>query len=108
MGDVIVVQFSTVDGVVSDPDWHPKSGEAVTLSVRPESWRIEFTRALRNSAAGRIGDSTYLGEVAQYQFQTAAGPALKIFELNPDLARRPQDRDLFATVDPDDVVVLRK
>ena len=95
-------------GVVSDPDWHPKSGEAVTLSVRPESWRIEFTRALRNSAAGRIGDSTYLGEVAQYQFQTAAGPTLKIFELNPDLARRPQDRDLFATVDPDDVVVLRK
>jgi iron(III) transport system ATP-binding protein len=95
-------------GVVSDPEWRPTPGEAATLSVRPESWRIEFTHALRNSAAGRIGDSTYLGEVAQYQFQTSAGPALKIFELNPDLSRRPQDRELFATADPNDIVVLRK
>jgi iron(III) transport system ATP-binding protein len=95
-------------GVVSDPAWRPAPGEAATLSVRPESWRVEFTHAPHNSAAGRIGDSTYLGEVAQYQFQTAAGPELKIFELNPDLARRPRDRELFATVDPTDVVVLRK
>jgi iron(III) transport system ATP-binding protein len=95
-------------GVVSDPAWRPQAGEAATLSVRPESWRIEPAPAPRNSAPGRIGASTYLGEVAQYEFRTAAGADLKIFELNPDLTRRPLDRELFATADPDDVVVLRK
>ncbi len=97
-------------GVVSDPDWRPQAGEAATLSVRPECWRIDLTRPATNAAAGRIGESIYLGEIAQYQFQPSSTGAagLKIFELNPDLARRPQDRELYATADPDDVVVLRK
>jgi ABC-type spermidine/putrescine transport systems, ATPase components len=95
------------DGVIAESGWTPASGEEVTLSIRPECWRIEPS-AVPNSAPGRIGESVYLGEVAQYQFQCAAGPALKIFELNPDLARRPQDRELFAAAAPDDVVVLRR
>ncbi|MDD5199037.1 MAG: ABC transporter ATP-binding protein [Terrimicrobiaceae bacterium] len=95
------------DGIVSDPGWQPKPGESATLSVRPECWRIETARPTRNAAAGRIGESIYLGEVAQYQFDTPAA-SLKILELNPDLARRPQDRELYATADPDDVVILRK
>ncbi|HEY8900416.1 MAG TPA: ABC transporter ATP-binding protein [Chthoniobacterales bacterium] len=100
----------TFHGVVSDPDWLPKPGESATLSVRPECWRIDLTRPSKNATAGRIGESTYLGEIAQYQFQpiAAGAPALKIFELNPDLAHRPQDRELYATAEPDDVVVLRK
>jgi iron(III) transport system ATP-binding protein len=93
---------------VSDPAWRPLTGESATLSVRPECWRIELAKPAQNSAAGRIGESIYLGEVAQYAFQTDSGVALKIFELNPDLTRRPQDRELYATADPDDVVVLRK
>jgi len=100
--------FGSFHGVVSDPDWRPAPGEAVTLSIRPECWRIAEKPLPRNSAAGRIGESIYLGEVAQYQFQPATGPSIKIFELNPDLARRPQDRELYATAEPDDVVVLRK
>jgi iron(III) transport system ATP-binding protein len=95
-------------GVISDPDWRPLAGESVTLSVRPECWRIELTRPSQNAVAGRIGESIYLGEVAQYQFDPPSGAGLKIFELNPDLTRRPQDRELYATADPDDVVVLRK
>jgi iron(III) transport system ATP-binding protein len=94
-------------GAISDPDWNAVAGEPATLSVRPECWRIELAQAAQNAAQGRIGESIYLGEVAQYQFQTA-GVALKIFELNPDLTRRPQDRELYATADPEDVVVLRK
>jgi iron(III) transport system ATP-binding protein len=94
-------------GVISDSDWKPQTGESATLSVRPECWRIELAKPAQNAAAGRIGESIYLGEVAQYQFQTSS-TALKIFELNPDLTRRPQDRELYATADPDDVVVLRK
>lgn len=93
-------------GTVSDPAWKPATGENATLSVRPECWRIEPARPAQNAVAGTIGESVYLGEVAQYQFR-APGGALKIFELNPDLARRPQDRELYATADPGDVVVLR-
>ncbi len=97
-------------GVVSDPEWRPPAGASATLSVRPECWRIELARPATNAAEGRIGESIYLGEVAQYQFQPCAAdaPGLKIFELNPDLARRPRDRSLFATAAPDDVVVLRR
>jgi iron(III) transport system ATP-binding protein len=94
-------------GVVSDSAWRPLTGESATLSVRPECWRIELAKPAQNAASGRIGESVYLGEVAQYEFQTTGTP-LKIFELNPDLTRRPQDRELYATADPDDVVVLRK
>ncbi|HVE17079.1 MAG TPA: TOBE domain-containing protein, partial [Chthoniobacterales bacterium] len=94
-------------GVVSDSAWRPLTGESATLSVRPECWRIELAKPAQNAASGRIGESIYLGEVAQYEFQTAGTP-LKIFELNPDLTRRPLDRELYATADPDDVVVLRK
>ena len=60
-----------------------------------------------NSAKGRIGELIYLGEVAQYQFNTAEH-SLKIFELNPLLEARPQDVDLYATVAPNDVVVIQK
>jgi iron(III) transport system ATP-binding protein len=100
--------FGSFHGVISDPEWCPQDGDSATLSIRPECWRIASQPLPRNSAAGRIGESTYLGEVAQYLFQPAAGPAIKIFELNPDLAHRPQDRELYATAEPDDVVVLRK
>jgi len=95
-------------GVVSDAGWKPATGETATLSVRPECWRIELSQPAQNFAAGKIGESIYLGEVAQYQFVTPSGVALKIFELNPDLTRRPQDRELYATADVEDVVVLRK
>ncbi len=94
-------------GVVSDPAWNPQIGEAVTLSVRPEAWTIRPDASGTNTVRGRIGESIYLGEVAQYQF-LAGDQALKIFELNPRLSTRPTDRDLYAAAEPDDVVVLRK
>ncbi len=95
------------DGVVADPNWLPKPGDEATLSVRPEAWRFSEKAPPRNGVGGRIGSSIYLGEVAQYQFHT--GPLnLKIFELNPRLAARTSDRDLFAVADPEDVVILRR
>ncbi len=96
------------EGAIADSDWTPAPGESATLSIRPECWRIEMEAPAQNSVAGRIGESVYLGEVAQYQFQPTSGPALKIFELNPELARRPQDRELHAVASPHDVVVLQR
>ena len=76
------------------------------LSIRPESWTIESESRPMNSTQGVIGESVYLGEVAQYQF--LAGPIkLKIFEMNPRLSNRPGAGEIFASVSPEDVVILR-
>ncbi|MFA7343440.1 MAG: ABC transporter ATP-binding protein [Terrimicrobiaceae bacterium] len=95
------------EGVVGDPNWLPEAGEDVTVSIRPESWVLRDEAGAMNSARGRIGESTYLGEVAQYQFFTGK-TKLKIFELNPRLSARTSERDLFAVAQAGDVVVLRK
>jgi iron(III) transport system ATP-binding protein len=94
-------------GLVGDPNWLPEAGEEVTVSVRPESWILSGQSEQTNCLQGRIGESIYLGEVAQYQFFTD-GNKLKIFELNPQLSARTSDRDLFAVAKVEDVVVLRK
>jgi len=106
-GDAAVVEteIGRFRGHLGDPDWKPSRGEFVTLSVRPESWEFTTETSTENSATGRIGDSVYLGEVAQYQF-LAGEQALKIFELNPRISSRPPDRDLIVRVKPEDVVVL--
>ena len=58
----------------------------------------------RNGAKGRIGEAVYLGEVAQYEF-LAGGQALKILELNPRFVEAARG-ELFASAEPEDVVVL--
>lgn len=94
-------------GVVSDPDWTPAAGDKVTISIRPEAFSIQTTSQPANSAKGRIGELIYLGEVAQYQFN-AGDSSFKIFELNPHLEARSPDVDFYATVAPQDVVILKK
>ena len=103
---IVDTAIGTFEGVVSDPAWKPEPGDSATLSIRPESWTISTKSCGVNSAQGRIGESIYLGEVAQYQF-LASSIALKIFEMNPHLSNRSADREFFASVMPQDVVVLR-
>ncbi len=86
-------------------DWQPKIGDGCALSIRPESWRLSTTDSAENSVPGRIHDRVYLGEMAQYQFTT--GPqTLKIFELNPKFVELSPEREVFASVAPEDVVAL--
>ncbi len=85
--------------------WQPLAGESCTLSIRPECWRLATHAAPQNSVSGRLTERVYLGEMAQYQF--AAGPhALKVFELNPRFVELSPERELFASVEPEDVVAL--
>jgi iron(III) transport system ATP-binding protein len=93
-------------GFPGDSSWQPSNGEKVALSIRPECWTLLEEEATVNAVRGRIGDSVYLGEVAQYAFQ-AGEHRLKIFELNPRHVSRPGDRDFFAAVAAEDVVVVR-
>jgi iron(III) transport system ATP-binding protein len=103
---IVDTAIGTFEGVISDAAWKPEPGDSATLSIRPESWTIAAESRGVNSAQGRIGESIYLGEVAQYQF-LAGSLALKIFEMNPHLSNRPFGRELFASAAPQDVVVLR-
>ena len=95
------------EGVPGDPGRVPAAGEAVTLSIRPECWVLSREPAARNTVRGRIGESVYLGEVAQYAFQAGA-VTLKIFELNPRFLDHSGGGELFASVAPEDVVLLRE
>jgi iron(III) transport system ATP-binding protein len=105
-------QTATVDTVIGTfnatlggDGWAPQAGEACTLSIRPESWKLSTTKPASNAVAGRILDRMYLGEMAQYQF--AAGPQiLKVYELNPRFVELSPERELFASVDAEDVVAL--
>lgn len=94
------------DGVLGDPSVAPVVGASVTLSIRPECWTLQPAASLRNGVTGRIGESTYLGEVAQYEFTTGDGTKLKIFERNPRETAASQRSELCAVVAPEDVVVL--
>jgi iron(III) transport system ATP-binding protein len=86
--------------------WQPAPGESCVLSIRPEAWKLSTAAVGANSIRGRLQDRVYLGEMAQYQF--AAGPQmLKIYELNPRFVDASSERELFASAEPEDVIVLR-
>ncbi len=103
MVETAIGRFEGVLGAAAET---PAAGAAVTLSIRPECWRIcNENMDTYNRVRGRIGAAVYFGEVAQYDF-TAGGTTLKISELNPRAAGDSAGRDLVAGVDPEDVVVL--
>jgi iron(III) transport system ATP-binding protein len=81
-------------------------GDAVTVSVRPECWMLSAERPAQNAVRGRIGKSIYLGENAQYDFVSGTTD-LKVLELNPLFVDVSSAAEVFATVQPEDVVVLK-
>lgn len=83
-----------------------KSGDAVTLSLRPETLRLsEPPAAAPNQLQGLVHDSIYLGEVAQHQVNVG-GHTFKVFDLNPRIIARDSAESSKLWVDPQDVVVL--
>ena len=101
--DTTLGQFT---GVAGDPAAKLAAGDAVTLSIRPECWRLKRERPAGNSVPGRIGESIYLGEVAQYDF-IAGAARLKILEMNPRFLDPATCGEMFASVATEDVVVLQ-
>ena len=82
------------------------SATRATLSIRPESWKLgRKRRSAQCASRAGIGERVYLGEMAQYQF-AAGAQTLKIFELNPRFVELSPERELFASVEPEDVVAL--
>jgi iron(III) transport system ATP-binding protein len=95
------------EGVLGDPAAKPAAGADVTLCVRPECWTLHREPSATNTVRGRIGGSVYLGELAQHEF-VSGDTTLKILELNPRLRGGEAGGELFASVAPDDVVVLTR
>jgi iron(III) transport system ATP-binding protein len=93
-------------GVAGDPESTFTDGQKVTVSIRPECIHIDTYPAEENAFSGRIGESIYYGEVAQYEFFTSEEVHVKVFELNPRYLNRSGQDGLHAYVDPDDVVIL--
>lgn len=90
-------------GIVCKPDWMPHDGQQVLVSIRPESWKLSLGKTATNCVKGRIGETTYLGEMAQHQF-LAGDLTLKVYEMNPRLSGNAGG--IYAAVDPDDVIIL--
>ncbi len=90
--------------------WHlnapvPQKDENVVISIRPEALRLKPYGSSENSTDGMIGQTTYYGEVAHYDF-IKNGVTLKISELNPRHIDHKLQRGLFANVTVEDVIVL--
>lgn len=108
-GHVLVrCALGELTGVAGDPAARLAEGTPVRLSIRPECVKLDTYPVEENGFAGRIGESVYYGEIAQYEFSTDATTRLKVFELNPRYLNRVGQDGLYAYVDPDDVVVLAK
>ncbi len=94
-------------GRLTDPTWHPSPGEPVQLCLRPEALRLSDQPDLPNRIGGRLIDSIYLGELAQYAVQDPAGTTFHVSELNPALLRPADQSVVSLTAAPDDVMILR-
>lgn len=97
-------------GVFGDAASGAGPGAEVTLSIRPECWVLRDRGEAVNSVRGRIGESIYLGEVAQYAFVPSGGGAepLKVYELNPRHLAGAGEGELHAVAAVEDVVVLER
>ena len=106
---VVDTPLGKFTGTMGDASSTAGPGTAVTLSIRPECWVLRDEGAPVNSVRGRIGESIYLGEVAQYGFVAAGGDhILKVYELNPRHLAGAGAGELHAAVAAEDVVVLER
>lgn len=104
-GARVLTDLGAFDGIITRPGWTPAAGDRVTLSVRPEAWRLDESAPAANAVAGRLGSAVYLGELAQYRFR-AGDTELAISELNPRFVGAATGT-LYAAAAPEDVVILR-
>ena len=97
----VVTPLGTFVVRMDNPGW-PLNSE-VTLSIRPESWRIG-PAGRGNEVAGRIVEQAYLGDTAEYAIRIG-GTMLRVIELNPRETERARP-EISVSVAPEDVMIL--
>ncbi len=79
----------------------------VKISIRPECLSISDSPPAQNDISGKLTESVYLGEIAQYSLSIEdLEKPLRISELNPRRVIRDTGQTLHATAKPEDVVIL--
>ena len=102
----IETELGVITGTLADSSKDLQAGMQATAVIRPESLKIETFQSEENCFAGKVGDATYFGEVAQYHFKSG-GVELKVFELNPRFMWGQREQDLYLWADAEDVVILK-
>lgn len=95
----------SIVGRVSDPDWLPKAGDDVRISIRPEAWRLHQQEG-DNRITANIVERSYLGQRIQYWVATDAGRQ-QVVELNPHIIHEPGEAEMSLYARHDDVVILK-
>lgn len=92
-------------GRVTGKDWNAKPGEAATVSVRPEVWRLHKEGG-ENEIVGKVVECSYLGQRIEYFMETALGRQ-QVVEMNPQVIHAVGD-ELTLHARHEDVVIFPK
>jgi iron(III) transport system ATP-binding protein len=84
------------------------AGQAVQVSIRPESWlkRSAGDPAHAMRVRGRVVEATFLGERAEYVVRAGAVEGLVVFDPGPSGSGRAPGDEVDLCLDPEDVVIL--
>jgi iron(III) transport system ATP-binding protein len=104
-GDAVRVQAGELElSALAGADF--VTGAQVLLSIRPECVRLSVTRPSEAAFQVKVVRSSYLGELCEHEL-SHQGITLRAYELNPrSLSRNGMD-ELWAEVEPSDVVLLK-
>ncbi len=89
-------------------DLIPVVGQPVTLSIRPESLALREVPDSPNRFFGNIIETTYLGEMVQYELALRDGTPMRVSEMNPLEILQPGADEIRVMAATDDVVILRR
>ena len=78
-------------------------GQAVWVGFRPEA--VQFGRSASNTIAATVTETSYLGEVEQYDLRHASGTQFRAIELNPETTRGPGE-EVCVHVAPQNLMVF--
>ena len=106
-GYSVSTELGKFTGRITLADWEPEKLEEVVLSIRPECLSLADQSGYDNVIAGRLQESIYLGEIAQYSLNAdGSEQAIQISELNPRRVVRDTGQTFYASVEAEDVVIL--
>ncbi len=79
----VKVNGAALVGKVTSGNWQAKAGDAATLSIRPEVWRLHKEGG-ENEIEGKVVERSYLGQRIEYFIETIVGRQ-QVVEMNPQV-----------------------
>ena len=104
----VKTEFGEFWGQLTEKSWEPRTGERVTLCIRPEAMRLADYPGARNAIGGKLSNYMYLGDTAQILLSSEEGQEVRITELHPKGRAPAGDAELYASSSPEDTLILRR